>query len=94
MDNEINALLAELEVLLVDSIYRLKLKRPKKSLTRNGFLNKDMILMVRELNRSILGRKKEDFLMLVILQVYAIKDKQPDDDDIDRIHKNLVIYEE
>lgn len=94
LDNEINALLAELEVLLVDSIYRLKLKRPRKSLTRNGFLNKDMILMVRKLNSSILGRKKEDFLMLVILQVYAIKGKAPDDDDIDRIYENLIIYEE
>lgn len=66
LDNEINALLVELEVLLVDSIYRLRLKRPKKSLTRNGFLNKDMILMVRKLNSSILGRKKKSQVQICV----------------------------
>ena len=94
LDNEINALLAELEVRLVASIYRLDLKRPKKALTRNGFLNTDMLLMILELKRSLLGKKKEDFLMLAILQVYAIKGKQPGDDDIDRIFEALVIYED
>lgn len=94
LDNEINALLAELEVRLVDSIYRLDLKRPKKALTRNGFLNPDMLLMIRELKRSLLGRKKEDFLMLAILQVYAIKGRHPDDEDIERIFEALIVYEE
>lgn len=94
LDNEINALLAELEVRLVDSIYRLDLKRPKKALTRNGFLNTDMLLMIRELKKSLLGRKKEDFLMLAILQVYAIKEKYPEDENIDRIFESLIIYED
>lgn len=94
LDNEINALLAELEVLLVDSIYRLDLKRPKKALTRNAFLNKDMLDMIRKLEASLLGVKKEDFLMLAILQVYAIKGKHPSDEDIDRIFEALIIYED
>lgn len=94
LDNEINALLAELEVRLVNSIYRLDLKRPKKALTRNGFLNTDMLLMIRKLERSLLGRKREDFLMLAILQVYAIKGKYPEDEDIERIFESLIIYED
>lgn len=94
LDNEINALLAELKVRLVDSIYWLNLKRPKKALPRNGFLNTDMLLIIRELTRSLLGRKKEDFLMLAILQVYDIKGKYPEDEDIDRIFESLIIYED
>lgn len=94
LDNEINALLAELEVRLVDSIYRLNLKRPKKALARNGFLNTDMLLIIRELTRSLLDRKKEAFLMLAILQVYAVKGKHPEDEDIERIFESLIIYED
>jgi hypothetical protein len=94
LDNEINALLAKLEVLLVDSVYHLNLKRPKKSLTRNGFLNTDMLSIIRELDQSLLGKKKEDFLMLAILQVYAIKGKEPSEENIDEIIGALSIYED
>ena len=54
LDHEISGFIAELESLIVDSIYRLDLKRPKKSMTRNGMLNVDMIKVLKELDRNTL----------------------------------------
>lgn len=48
-----------------------------------------MLLIIRELRRSLLGRKKEAFLMLAILQVYTVKGKHPEDEDIERIFESL-----
>lgn len=41
LDHEISGLMEELESLIVDSVYKLDLKRPRKSMTRNGMLNVD-----------------------------------------------------
>lgn len=57
-------------------------------------MNTDMLLIIRELRRSLLGRKKEDFLMLAILQVYTVKGKHLEDKDIERIFESLIIYED
>ena len=54
LDHEISGFIAELESLIGDSIYRLDLKRPKKSMTRNGMLNVDMIKVLKELDRNTL----------------------------------------
>ena len=39
LDSEFKGMIAHLEVLMVDSIYHLKIDRVKRSLMRNGFMN-------------------------------------------------------
>lgn len=74
LDDEINGLLAELETLIVESIYKLDLKRPRKSMTRNGMLNVEMIKILRELdNNTLLGVNREKYFALMMTQVYAYK---------------------
>lgn len=41
-DNEINALMSELDDKIVDSVYKLELSRPKKSMMRDNMYNVDM----------------------------------------------------
>ncbi len=86
LDHEINGLLAELENLIVDSIYKLDLKRPKKSMTRNGMLNSDMLALLNALDtRTLLGINQEKYFALMITQVYAYKGIEPDEDDFDEL---------
>lgn len=90
LDNEINGLLAELETLIVDSVYKLDLERPKKSMTRNGMLNRDMISILHELsNHTLLGIDKEKYWSLMITQVYAYKGVDLDGEDLDDIINNV-----
>lgn len=74
LDHEVNGLLAELETLIVDSVYKLDLKRPRKSLTRNGMLNSDMLQILKELNEhTLLGSNREKYFGLMMTQVYRFK---------------------
>lgn len=80
LDDEINGLLAELETLIVDSVYKLDLKRPKKSVTRNGMLNSDILKTLKELEqRTLLGLDREKYFALMITQVYQYKGVDPED---------------
>lgn len=86
LDHEISGLLAELETLIVDSIYKLDLKRPKKSMMRNGMLNVDMIKVLKELERNtLLGTNREKYFTLMMSQVYAYKDVDLEGEDLDYI---------
>ncbi|GBF12452.1 hypothetical protein [Tepidibacillus sp. HK-1] len=86
LDHEINGLLAELETLIVDSVYKLDLKRPKKSMTRNGMLNSDMLKILKELDtRTLLGINREKYFALMMTQVYHYKGMDPEEDDLDEI---------
>lgn len=80
LDDEINGLLAELETLIVDSVYKLDLKRPKKSVTRNGMLNSDILKTLKELEqRTLLGLDREKYFALMITQAYQYKGVDPED---------------
>lgn len=86
IDHEINGLLAELETLIVDSVYTLDLKRPKKSMTRNGMLNSDMLKILKELDtRTLLGIKREKYFALMMTQVYFYKGVDLKEEDLDEI---------
>ena len=86
LDAEFNGLVAELEVLMVNSIYHLKLDRPKKSMMRNGFLNRDTKKLVSILeNRTLLGREKENFISLAMLLTYQIKGLSLDESKLDQV---------
>ena len=90
LDNEINGLLAELETLIVDSVYKLDLKRPKKSMTRNGMLNRDMLSILHELsNHSLIGIDNVKYWSLMMTQVYAYKGVDLEGEDLDQIINDI-----
>ena len=86
LDHEINGLLAHLETLIVDSVYKLHLKRPRKSLTRNGMFNIDMLRIAKTLDhKTIWGANKEKYLALMISQISSYKNVDLNEDDIETI---------
>lgn len=85
LDAEFNGLIAELEVLMVDSIYHLKLDRPNKSLMRNGLLNKDTKKIISILdNETLLAQEKESFVALAVLLTCQIKEVSLDENEFEQ----------
>lgn len=90
LDHEINGLLAHLETLIVDSVYRLDLNRPRKSMTRKGMFNRDMVSVLKELDKkTLLGLHRERYFALMITLVYSYKQIEMSDVDIDEMIKNI-----
>lgn len=90
LDDEIGGLLAHLEVLMVDSVYRLDIRRPKKSLMRNGLLNRDTSKIFRELSdNTFLGAEREQFFLLVVLLVFQKKNIPLKREVVERATKGL-----
>ena len=57
LDVEFKGLVAELETLMVDSIYHLDLRQSRFSLMRNGFWNRDSHKLLKILrNKTLVGR--------------------------------------
>lgn len=70
----------------MDSVYKLDLKRPKKSLTRNGMLNSDMLKILKELNEhTLLGTNREKYFGLMMTQIYQFKGIEVTNEDLDDI---------
>lgn len=85
LDSEIKGFIAHLEVLMVDSIYHLRLNRVKHSMMRNGFLNRETKKMLKILDRqTLLGEQRAKMMALVITAVYGLKAIEPMDVDIDQ----------
>lgn len=51
-DNEINALMSELDEKIVDSVYKLELSRPKKSMMRDNMYNVDMKRIMKRFEKK------------------------------------------
>ena len=78
LDEEINGLQRELDALVVDSIYKLDLKRPKKSLMRNNMMNREMASIALELqNETVLGLEKHRIFCMVERTVYEFRGLPP-----------------
>lgn len=74
LDNEINGLITKLDELIVKSVYKLDLKCPKKSLSRNGMLNSNIKSIIRNLERrTILGMEKYNLISMIIMTTLEIK---------------------
>ena len=72
LDSEFKGLIAHLEVLMVDSIYHLKIDRVKRSMMRNGFMNRDTKKLIKVLDEeTILGAQREKLIALVAAAVYS-----------------------
>ena len=84
LDSEFKGLIAHLEVLMVDSIYHLKIDRVKRSLMRNGFMNRDTKKLIKVLDEeTLLGAQREQLIALVAAAVYSIKGLDPGELDAD-----------
>ena len=84
LDSEFKGLIAHLEVLMVDSIYHLKIDRVKRSLMRNGFLNRDTKKLIKILDEeTLLGSQREHLIALIATAVYSIKGIDPGELGVD-----------
>lgn len=73
-DGEINGFMSELDELIVDSVYKLELRRPRKSMMRDNLYNVDMEKCQKRLmEKTILGVKRKDIFRLVMDTVYEAK---------------------
>lgn len=84
LDSEFKGLIAHLEVLMVDSIYHLKIDRVKRSLMRNGFLSRDTKKLIKILDKeTLLGAQRGQLIALIAAAVYSIKGIDPSELDVD-----------
>lgn len=82
LDSEFKGLIAHLEVLMVGSIYRLKLNRIKRSSMRNGLVNRDTNKRLNILfNKTVLGAQGIQIVALIATAVYALKGIAPGEVD-------------
>lgn len=84
-DAEINDLMSELDEKIVDSIYKLELSRPKKSLMRDNLLNVDMDRCMKRIQtKTIPGKYTHEIFKLIMDTVYQVKhidtDKMSDEE--------------
>jgi hypothetical protein len=70
LDYEISELIAELETLIVDSVYNLDLERPKNTPVRNTFLNNDVKNIQKKLKKTLLYTEQEKYASLISTAVY------------------------
>ena len=71
--------LTKLDELVVDSVYRLDLRRPKRSVLRDRMFNPDMTKLLKKLMReTILGSEQRKFFELMMTLVYQKKDFDED----------------
>lgn len=73
-DDEINSLMAELDEKIVDSVYKLELSRPKKSIMRDNMYNVDMKRCMKRIQKkTIPGLYMEEIFTLIMDLIYHEK---------------------
>lgn len=73
-DDEINMLMSELDEKIVDSVYKLELSRPKKSIMRDNMYNVDMKRCMKRIQKkTIPGLYAEEIFELIMDLVYREK---------------------
>lgn len=73
-DEEINGLMSELDEKIVDSVYKLELSRPRRSIMRDNMYNVDMKNCLRRFEKkTILGRVQYPVFHLIMDAVYQKK---------------------
>lgn len=78
-DTELNDLLSKLDELIVNSVYKLDLKRPRRSVVRNRMINLDTKRLTKRLARdTIPGVFQENVFSLIMYIVYQTKGINPD----------------
>ena len=90
LDAEFKGLVAELETLMVDSIYHLDLRRSRFSLMRNGFWNRDSRKLLKILsNKTLLGEIREVLMAMSVSLVAASLGRTLKSDEVDAVVDGL-----
>ena len=93
LDNEINGLIADLDTKVVNSIYKLNLKSPKKGLGRNGMLNSSTKKIIKQLrNNTILGNYWMILISLIVritLETCKIDLSKLTEEELDNMTKRV-----
>lgn len=69
LDSEINYLQAQLDMLIVESIYKLDFDRPKKSVLKRSDLKKQALKIF---DKTLLGINREKYLSMIFLLTYVV----------------------
>lgn len=93
-DMEINMLLSELDERIINSVYKLDLKRPRRSIQRDGLYNVDMNKLQKKLmTRTQIGLCQENIFQLIMDLVYQQKgidmDSMSDEEYDDFLKKTM-----
>lgn len=89
LDYEISELIAELETLIVDSVYNLDLKRPKHTPVRNTFLNNDVKNIQKKLKKTLLYTEQEKYASLITTTVYEYLGEELTEEKFDTMMREM-----
>ena len=89
LDYEISELIAELETLIVDSVYNLDLERPKNTPVRNTFLNKDVKNIQKKLKKTLLYTEQEKYASLITTTVYEYLGEELTEEKFDTMMREI-----
>ena len=89
LDYEISELIAELETLIVDSVYNLDLERPKNTPVRNTFLNKDVKNIQKKLKKTLLYTEQEKYASLISTAVYEYLGEELTEEKFDTMMREM-----
>lgn len=91
-DDEINKLMSELDEKIVDSVYKLELSRPKKSIMRDNMFNVDMKRCMKRIQKkTIPGLYTVEIFELIMDLVYrekGIDDTKMSDEEFEKFLKS------
>lgn len=91
LDDEFKGLIAKLDILMVDSIYHLNIRRPKRSLMRNGFWNRESKKLLKTLDRkTLLGHVRYDFTAIAYIVTHQVKGLQFEQHMIDEFVSKFI----
>ena len=99
-DGEMNQLMSELDERIVDSVYKLDLNRPKKSMMRKNMDNMDMKYCMKRLStRTVLGKSQGNIFRLIMDIAYKeknIDESKMSDQEFDDFIKSAApkVYDE
>ncbi len=89
LDYEISELIAELETLIVDSVYNLDLERPKNTPVRNTFLNNDVKNIQKKLKKTLLYTEQEKYASLISTAVYEYLGEELTEEKFDTMMREM-----
>lgn len=96
-DGEINAFMSELDEKIVDSVYKLELSRPRKSIMRDNMYNVDIQKCMRRIERkTIVGIYQKNIFHLIMGLVYqtaGIDEEKMTDEEYDAFLKSAMPQE-
>lgn len=96
-DDEINRLMSELDEKIVDSVYKLELSRPKKSIMRDNMFNVDMKRCMKRIQKKtipgVYTGEIFDLIMDIVYREKGIDDTKMSDEEFEEFLKSSMPQE-